>query len=297
MDGYLQKLELEMRTRGFSRRTIKTYLFHVSEFLEEIKTPESVEQFRSQEYFVQLQDKMDAKTINLRISAVKFFYSNVLKKDMLITYMKRPKRLPQVLTKGDVIKILSCVSNPKHRLVLELIYGCGLRVSEAARLKKQNLDFGSNTLIVREGKGKKDRLVNLPKTTAKKLQAYLVAREDANPYVFDSSRGDHLTVKTIQAIFKNSCRKAGIKKKVSVHSLRHSYATHLLEQGTDLRIIQRLLGHSDVRTTQIYTQVSAGLLKNIISPMDTLAALSNDKDMSPDLSDKTHQNSNTSSNK
>ena len=184
--------------------------------------------------------------------------------------MKRPKRLPEVLTKEETIAILKQIRNPKHRLLIETIYGCGLRVSEAAKLKKYDLRFNEGIILIKSAKGNKDRIVTLPKTTGVKLNAYIETRADNNPYMFDSNRGGHITIKTIQFILKKALKKTGIQKKAHVHTLRHSYATHLLEQGTDLRIIQRLLGHTNIKTTEIYTHVSTKLIKGIISPIDTL---------------------------
>ncbi len=264
----ITKLELELKSRGMSRKTIKAYLFHTSCFLKHMRTESSQEDI--QRYFVGLSETMDPLTINLRISAVKFFYLNVFDKRLDINFMKRPKRLPEVLTKEETIAILSQINNPKHRLLIETIYGCGLRVSEATKLKKIDLRFEEGILYLRQAKGKKDRTVSLPSSVSCRLEAYLAARDDTNPYVFDSARGGHLTTMSIQKIVKFAAKKAGIKKNVHPHTLRHSYATHLLENGTDIRIIQRLLGHTDVRTTEIYTHISNALIKSVKSPLDSL---------------------------
>lgn len=268
MDGYIEKLELELRSRGFSGKTIKSYVFHVSRFLR-CMTPEAPDE-EIRRYFVDLSLRADARTVNLGISAVKFFYRNILLKELEINYMKRPKRLPEVLTTHEVESILSSVYNTKHRLLLEMIYGCGLRVSEAAGLKIQDLRFQEGVLYLREAKGKKDRAVSLPSSIKDRLVAYLALRNDDNPYVFESARGGRLTVNSIQKIMKKAAKRARIRKCVHPHTLRHSYATHLLENGTDIRIIQRLLGHNDVRTTEIYTHISTALIKSVRSPLDSL---------------------------
>lgn len=281
MNNYIQRLELELKSRGFSAKTIKSYLFHVSCFLSRLGTNTSQEEI--QKYFVHLSEKSDPRTVNLRISAVKFFYRNVLKREIEVNYLKRPKRLPEVLTKEEMISILEAVTNPKHKLLLETIYGCGLRVSESSKLKKYDLRFNEGIMIIRAAKGNKDRLVMLPKTTGLKLKAYIESRADENPYVFDSARGGHVTIKTIQCILKNAAKKAGITKNAHVHTLRHSYATHLLEQGTDLRIIQKLLGHSDIRTTEIYTHISSKFISSIVSPVDTLTNTSTDTPNNPEV--------------
>ena len=151
---------------------------------------------------------------------------------------------------------------------IKLLYGCGLRVSEIVNLKKEDVNFDECLIKVRLSKGKKDRFVKIPDSISKELISYCELLD--NKFLFESNRGGKLTTKTIQMIIKNACRKSGIKKKISPHSLRHSFATHLLEQGTDLRIIQKLLGHSDIKTTQIYTQISQASIKNIKSPLDNL---------------------------
>ncbi|NOQ37735.1 tyrosine-type recombinase/integrase [archaeon] len=264
----IAKLELELKSRGMSEKTVKAYLYHTSSFLKHIRTEPSQEDI--QKYFIKLAETIDPLTVNLRISAVKFFYLNVLKQEFDINFMKRPKRIPEVLTKEETIDILNQINNIKHRLLIETIYGCGLRVSEAATLKKKDLRFKEGIIYLRQAKGKKDRFVMLPKSISLRLESYIEARADKNPYVFDSGRGGRLTTSTIQKIMKNAVKKAGIKKNVHPHTLRHSYATHLLENGTDIRIIQRLLGHNDVRTTEIYTHISNAFIRTVNSPLDFL---------------------------
>lgn len=287
MDGLLDKLEIELKSRGFSAKTIKSYVFHTSCFLKRMGM--QAEHDEIQRYFAGLSEKMDPRTVNLRISAVKFFYRNVLGREMAITFLKRPKRIPEALTKNEVQRIITAASNTKHRLIIETIYGCGLRVSEAAKLKKDDIRFEEGILFVRQGKGNKDRIVSLPFTLSKRLESYILLRNDENPYVFDSSRGGRLTEATIEKIVDKAAGIAGIIKNVHPHILRHSYATHLLENGTDIHIIQKLLGHSDVRTTEMYTHVSTALIKNIRSPLDTLA--SPEVGITPQKGAKNQQNS------
>ena len=258
----LQNTEIELRLKGFSSKTIKSYLFHIQRFLESGK--------ELREYVLWLAKRMDPRTINVAIAAIKFYFRNVLKQDVELSYLKRPKRLPEVLTKEETIAILYKITNTKHKLLIETIYGCGLRVSEAIELRKENLRFDEGLIAIRQSKGRKDRFVVLPKFLSARLKSYIEARADENPYVFDSNRGGHLTAKSVQLILQHAVQNANISKQVHVHTLRHSYATHPLEQGTDLRIIQRLLGHSSVRTTEIYAHVSNKLIKNVISPLDTL---------------------------
>lgn len=212
--------------------------------------------------------RQDPRTVNLRISAIKFFYKEVMERDIRINYMKKPKRLPEVLTQEEVVEMIGATTNPKHNLILKLLYGCGLRVSEIRNLQKENVRMEECIMIIRQGKGKKDRIVPLPYSISQELQPFLV--ENVFPFVFRSERGGRLHFRTIQLMVKSAARKAGIRKHVHPHTLRHSYATHLLENGTDLRIIQRLLGHSSVKTTEVYTHVSTALIKRVVSPLDRL---------------------------
>ncbi|NOR85735.1 tyrosine-type recombinase/integrase, partial [archaeon] len=261
--NHIQQLELELKSRGYSRKTVKSYMFHINEFTSKNPYFNTATNEKLQKYIVSRSIKEDHLTTNLHIAAIKFFFRNVLNREIDINYLKRPKRIPEVLTKEETIAILSQITNPKHRLLIETIYGCGLRVSEATALKKQDIRFDENILMVRQAKGKKDRFVMLPTSISSRMKSYIFVRADNNPYVFDSNRGGHLTVKSVQKIVKNATKKAGITKNVHVHTLRHSYATHLLENGTDLRIIQQLLGHSNIKTTEIYTHISTALIKSV----------------------------------
>lgn len=270
MEDGLKKLNLELKLRNFSQKTVKAYIFHVQKFISKIdKKPQGLNDEEIKEYVSGLLDKEDPLSVSQAISSIKFYYMSVFGRTLNIPHPKRPKRLPEILTQEEVKRLLNAVTNTKHRILLEIIYGCGLRVSEAVKLKKTQINFDEGLLTVREGKGRKDRYVTLPSSIKDRLRAYFDARSDDSPYVFNTQRG-HLHIKSAQLIVEDAARKAGIKKKVTPHTLRHSYATHLLEQGTDIRIIQKLLGHSNLKTTQIYTQVSTQLIKNVKSPLDSL---------------------------
>jgi site-specific recombinase XerD len=191
-----------------------------------------------------------------------------LNKKLKFQFQKKNKGLPNILTVYEVKKLIQVTNNPKHKLIIKIIYGTGLRVSEVVSLRKEDINFEENLIKVRLGKGKKDRFVKLPESI--KLELKAICDLTNSKYLFWSQRGGRLTTKTIQSILKNSSKKAGIKKRVYPHLLRHSFATHLLEQGTDLRVIQKLLGHSSIKTTQIYTQISQAQIKNVKSPLDNL---------------------------
>jgi site-specific recombinase XerD len=179
---------------------------------------------------------------------------------------KKPKSLPIVLSRDEIRKILESLKNAKHKLLLSLAYGSGLRVSEVVALKVQDLDFEELTVLLKQAKGQKDRISVMPQGLIDDLKN-LVAGKEKGDFVFASERGGKLTERTAQKVFENALRKAGIKKDATFHSLRHSFATHLLENGVDVRYVQELLGHQNIRTTQIYTQVTNPKLKNIRSPL------------------------------
>ncbi|OYT53194.1 MAG: integrase [Candidatus Altiarchaeales archaeon ex4484_2] len=270
MEDDLKKLNLELKLRNFSLKTVKAYEFHVKKFLSTVDKPaQDLSEYEIKEYIAKLLDNENPSSVSQAISSIKFYYQTVRRRTLKIPYPRKHKKLPEILTQEEVKRLLDAVENTKHHLLLEILYGCGLRVSEAVKLKKTQINLEECLITVRKGKGRKDRHIPLPKTTQNQLKAYLDARADNNPHVFNTPRG-HLHVKSAQKIVDHAAKKAEIKKKVTPHTLRHSYATHLLEQGTDLRIIQKLLGHTNIKTTQKYTQISTQTIKKIKSPLDNL---------------------------
>jgi site-specific recombinase XerD len=214
-----------------------------------------------------------ASSMNLAISAATFFYNYVYgNRANQILNIKRPKkdnRLPPVLAKSEVRKIIDSASNIKHRLLLTLLYSAGLRVSEAVILEAADIDFKRKLILVRQGKGRKDRCTPLADNAATLLRAYIPLQASGKWLFPGQNPGSHITIRTAQKIFEHATLKAGLTRNVSVHSLRHSFATHLLESGTDIRYIQELLGHNSVKTTQRYTHVALREALIIRSPLDT----------------------------
>lgn len=256
----MERLKQEMSIRGLSRQTQETYIFHAEKYLESGLSPK--------DYIQNLSLTKDPRTVNLSVAAIKFYHLSVLGQHIELAYMKRPKRLPEVLTQDEILGIIRLTSNPKHRLMLQLLYGCGLRLSEIRELKKEDVRPTDGLLYVRQGKGMKDRIVSLPESIAQSMKPFLT--EDGYPYVFRSERGGRMHKRTIQMVVKQAASRAGITRRVHTHTLRHSYATHLLENGTDIRMIQKLLGHSNVKTTEVYTHVSTAAIRRVVSPLDRL---------------------------
>jgi len=221
-----------------------------------------IEYIRS--YQLRLQElELEARTINLCISAIKFFYEAILGKSVTtadVPRMKEPKTLPEIFGRDEIKKILGGTKNEKHRLLLALTYGCGLRLSEAVSVRF--IDFSSDGAILRIfGKGSKDRIVPVDSVVYE-----MVKRAPRGEYLFPGQKLGPIADRTAEKILEHACRRAGVRYR-SIHKLRHSYATHLLENGTDLRVIQRLLGHSSSKTTEIYTHVSNKLISGVVSPI------------------------------
>jgi len=270
----LKRLETELKLRGFSDKTLKAYMYHNQRFLDFVKkSPEEVTEDDIRSYLaVLISDKKQKPTsVSLVISALRFFYLEVLEKNLFkkIKPPKAEKKLPTVLTKDEVKRLLAAPKNFKHKLLIEIMYSSGLRVSECVCLKIDDLELSEKMGTVRGGKGKKDRLIILSEKLIEDINKYMSKRKDNNPYLF-SIRDTHITTRQAQRVVKDAAKAAGIKKRVFCHALRSSFATHLLEAGTDIRIIQELLGHSNLATTQRYTKVSTEQLKKVKSPLDNL---------------------------
>ena len=255
----MKRLVNELTLRGFSAHTKKAYLRYNKDFLEKSGLrAEYVDREDIKAYLAGLIEAGKApRTIAQAKSALMFYYNEVLEKG--ITGIKTPKigqQLPVFLTQQEVAKLIEAAPSKQSRLMIELLYSTGLRVSELVKLRYEDVNE-DGTLRVKEGKGKKERVTVLPKRLMKELKG-------AGP-VFGKG---NMTTRNVQAIIKKTAERAGINKKVTPHKLRHSFATHLLEKGTDVRIIQELLGHSNLQTTQIYTHVTKDTIKKVKSPLN-----------------------------
>jgi len=269
----LEKLQTELKIRGFSSKTIKAYVKKNEAFLEFIgKDQNSVTVDDVKSYMAHLMDRgQRPSSVSLAMSSLRFLYDEMLGKG-LFAKIKLPKpeiKLPTVLSKEEIREMLDITKNAKHRLLIVFLYSSGLRVSEAVSMKIDDLDLNERMGIVRAGKGKKDRNIILSESLVNDLRKYLGTRKDENPYVFNI-KDRHIVVRQAQRVVSDAAKKADIKKRVFCHALRSSFATHLLESGTDIRVIQELLGHSDLSTTQRYTKVSTEQLRKVRSPMDDL---------------------------
>ncbi len=270
IQSQLDRAEAELRLRNYSPKTIKGYLYFLREFFAfRSARPAEDDEKAVKGFLLFLEDKgASAQTRNICLSAVKFYYRDVVRtgSPIGIRTAKRNRSLPVVLSRGEIGRILSAVTNIKHRLMLALAYGAGLRVSEVVSVRVGDIDVDELTIHIKQAKGKKDRISVLSEKVVEGLRNSVTGK-DKHDFVFASDRGGKLTTRTAQKIFEHALSKADIKKSATFHSLRHSFATHLLENGVDVRYVQELLGHHNIRTTQLYTQVTNPKLKNIQSPL------------------------------
>ena len=270
----LDYLAQEMRIRNFSRKTIKAYLYYNKELLRfaSYKSPKEINKQDIKDYldFLISSGKSPA-TLNLIINSLKFYYQNIMSR-RFFDYnfgIKRPKelkKLPEVLTKDEVARMVHCLDNIKHKLIIQVLYDSGLRVSELVNLKINDINFLRKVIHVKAGKGGKDRLTIISNRVLAGISEYLLEYQPLG-YLFESHEaGVKMSARSIQKIIAKAAKSAKINKRVSAHTLRHSFATYLLETGVNLRYIQALLGHVRLETTQAYTKVSGLAISGIISP-------------------------------
>lgn len=276
-ETHLERCASYLSLKGYSAKTKKNYLSHLKRFFYYCQTYENgafpdEELLKKYILFSLDQKECSHSYMSQMISAYKLF-STAFGSHTSLDEIPRPKRtdhLPKVLSQQEMVKLLTSLENIKHKAILYLIYAAGLRVSEAAKMKISDIESDRMMIRVEQGKGAKDRYTLLSETALTLLRDY-VKRYRPKVWLFEGQQpGTHLSERSIQHIFKSALKEAGINKRVSVHVLRHSFATHLLESGTDIRYIQELLGHKSPKTTQIYTHVTDKRLSKIRSPLDQI---------------------------
>lgn len=270
----LVQMEEEMVLRGFTRDTRRLYLAHIRRFYSGRKGADVEEEEIRRWLLHLLRTGRSHSFANQALSALRFLHRYVLKAPAPVANIPRTKRrkaLPKVLSEEEVKRFLASLCHPKHRAIAFVLYSGGLRVSEAASLKVKDIDSGRGQIHIRQGKGRKDRYVMLSPVVLGVLREY-VRVEQPHDWLFPAAhrRDRHITPRAIQKQVKEAAVRAGIKKRVTPHMLRHSFATHLLEAGTDLRYIQELLGHTKISTTVLYTHVARREARKIQSPIDRL---------------------------
>jgi len=275
MDLMLQKLTL----KNYSQNTIKTYIHMFKKFLEYIH-PMPLHQVATAHIMHYHKELVTIHHVspscqNQSINALKFYIEKVLKLPKIQYDFCRPRRsktLPKVLSLEEISRILDNTHNIKHKTILSVIYGCGLRISECVNLKIEDIDSSHMRVWVRNAKGKKDRITLLSPSLLEQLRAYYKIYKPKE-WLFEGVGGKPYSVSSIRQVFNRSKKKAGVNIPATVHTLRHSFATHLLDSGTNLRYIQKLLGHNSSKTTEIYTHVSSTNLINIESPFEKIGKL------------------------
>ncbi len=275
----LNKMILKLQGKAYSPSTIKTYKNEFTQLLKIIGNYR-VEQLTTQDiqrYIVHAMktENISENTAHSRINALKFYYEQTLCKTRFFVDLPRPKRhvqLPKLLNENELARLFNALSNKKHKAMLFTAYSAGLRVSEVTMLKIAHIDSKRMQIFIEKAKGKKDRYVNLSPVLLDILRNYIQTHKPKpRQYLFESDlTGTAYPTRTVQQIFTTAKQKAGIIKEVGIHSLRHSFATHLLDKGTDIRYIKELLGHFNIKTTERYLHVSKKQLVNIVSPLDDL---------------------------
>ena len=278
--GLFQTAEERMKVEGYSRRTIKAYLRELRKFGEYIRPrhPRDLDADGIRAYLLYLIEEkgVSRSAVNQAISALKFLYVRLYGRDDAFADIRRPRpehKLPRILSRDEILQIVRTIQNPKHRLMIELLYAAGLRVSEVVNLRVQDVNLDELTLFVRAPrparesiKSNKDRITIFSESLRDALRRLMDGKQ-AGDWLFPSRRGGRLSTRTVQQVFARAVKASGVQKEVSCHALRHSFATHLLESGIDIRYIQELLGHARLETTRIYTRVANPARRQIKSPL------------------------------
>ena len=277
MSELRRKMLADLRIRNYAERTQEIYITRVAEMARDLgRSPDTLSGEEVREYLRYLKEERDVSRSAFAqvVGALRFLYRETLDRPEMmprIRYPRSKRRHPVVLSPEEVARLLKAIRNLKHRTVALVLYGAGLRVSEALALELRDIDSARMVITVRHGKGDADRQVVLSEVLLEALRTYWLAYRPARCLFPGQDREQPMVSSTIQRALKAARVRAGIAKPAGPHVLRHSYATHLMEAGTDLRVIQTLLGHRSIKTTQIYTHVATERLRGIRSPLDALS--------------------------
>lgn len=272
IDDYIKLLHI----KNYSPQTEKSYLHHLNLFLDyiihlkvlDVNPGVLLDYFN----FLKKEKKYSYSSMKQSLASIRFLFLEVLRKEIKFNFfikIKRSSTLPNILTTKEVRSIINLINNLKHKAIISTIYSCGLRISEVINLNINDIDSSAMTVKIVNAKGNNDRNVMLSEKLLKLLREYFKTY-DPKKYLFTGISGGRYSARSIQQIFNRVVKVAGIKKRVTVHSLRHSFASHLLDSGTDIRFIQELLGHKHLSTTQIYTHINPVSVKKIKSPFDSI---------------------------
>lgn len=269
----LKKIETELKIQGKSPQTIRMYKYYNGKFLDFTNKP--AEQTTTEDikaYLAELMGKgNNPASVGLAKSSLAYFYEGIMEKGIMLK-IKTPKhkrKIPEVLTRDEVRKLIDNAGSLRNKLLLEFMYASGLRVSECASLKWKDINLTEKNGLLKHGKGGKDRFFILSEELIRDINDYIKEKKENEEFLFPGNSGK-LTARAIQDVIKRAAKRAGIQKHVHCHGLRHAFATHLLENGTDIRLIQELLAHSNLQTTQFYTQISKQQLMKVKSPLDSI---------------------------
>jgi integrase/recombinase XerD len=272
----LAKFSQSLIISNYSKQTINSYMSALKIFFKYISKNKlsqvSNDDIQNYMQFCREDRKYSNSALRQSIAAIKYFYVHILKENMpeaLNIKIRKTNKLPLVLSRSEVIKLLKMTNNPKHKSILMMIYSAGMRLGELLNLKVADIDSNRMKIHIHQAKGNKDRYVFLSPKMLDLLKTYFKEYKPKE-YLFEGQKGNQYSAKSVQSVMKNALKKSSIRKQATVHTLRHRFATHLLEDGTDIRYIQQLLGHKKLETTQIYTHITNSALDKIKSPLDSM---------------------------
>lgn len=273
----LKTLQNRLKLQRYANNTIKSYCGYAQVFLEQMEKYNRLDEIPISEIELFINTKVTQENISVSyqrslVGAIKKVFELVENQKIELNYLypkRKVNKLPTFFSQEEVRNLLNATENLKHKAILTIIYSCGLRLSELINLKIADIKSESNLLLIRQSKGNKDRIVALPDKLLLLLRGYYKVYQPKD-FLFEGAKGDQYSERSVQLILKNAMSKAGVLSKGSVHTLRHSYATHLIKSGIDVRVVQELLGHNDIRTTMIYTHITDIDKKSTPSPLDFL---------------------------